>query len=163
VVMGLGRRVCQGIRTVDVMSSHLDFTFCAPIDLVWEGLRLIPLAILAMSNRMSQLVWRSRVVWFVCCGRLVGLVHGWVSPMFRLSLGSFDLWMCTSSAELETHSNGRVLGIGQVMVWTSHVDVEYGDLSYYPLLCYLCLDGHCYSLSYYRCYIYCYYYCYAFT
>jgi hypothetical protein len=37
--------------------------------------------------------------------------------------------MCTSSAELETHSNGRVLGIGQVMVWTSHVDSEYGDLS----------------------------------
>jgi hypothetical protein len=37
--------------------------------------------------------------------------------------------MCTSSAELETHSNGRVLDIGQVMVWTSHVDSEYGDLS----------------------------------
>jgi hypothetical protein len=30
------------------------------------------------------------------------------------------LWMCTSSAELETHSNGRVLGIGHVTVWTSH-------------------------------------------
>jgi hypothetical protein len=37
--------------------------------------------------------------------------------------------MCTSSAELETHSNNRVLGVGQVMVWTSHVDSEYGDLS----------------------------------
>jgi hypothetical protein len=36
--------------------------------------------------------------------------------MFRLSLGSSDLWMCTSSAKLETHSNGRVLDIGQVMV-----------------------------------------------
>jgi hypothetical protein len=77
---------------------------------------------------MSWLVWRTRVVWFVGCGWLAGLVHGWVSPMFGLSLGSSDLWMCTSSAELETHSNSRVLGIGQVMVWTSHVDFEYGDL-----------------------------------
>jgi hypothetical protein len=54
------------------------------------------------------------------------------------------------------------------MVWTSHVDVKYGDLSSCPWLCYLCLDGHCYPLSYYRCYIYYYYYyyyyyCYAFT
>jgi hypothetical protein len=32
--------------------------------------------------------------------------------MFGLTLGIFDLWMCTSSAELETHSNGCVLGIG---------------------------------------------------
>jgi hypothetical protein len=31
-------------------------------------------------------------------------------------LGSFDLWMCTSSAELETYSNGHVLGIEQVVV-----------------------------------------------
>jgi hypothetical protein len=45
--------------------------------------------------------------------------------MFRMSLGSSDLWMCTSSTELETHSNGRVLGIGQVMVCTSHVHYEY--------------------------------------
>jgi hypothetical protein len=49
--------------------------------------------------------------------------------MFRLSLGSFDLWMCTSSTELETHSNGRVLGIGHVMVWISHIDSEHGDLN----------------------------------
>jgi hypothetical protein len=49
--------------------------------------------------------------------------------MFGLSLGSFDLWMCTSSIELETHSNGHVIGIGQVMVWASHVDSKYGDLS----------------------------------
>jgi hypothetical protein len=69
------------------------------------------------------------VVWFVGCGQLARVVYGWVSPMFGLSSGSFDLWMCTSSAKLETHSNGRVLGIGQVMVWTSHVDFEYGDLS----------------------------------
>jgi hypothetical protein len=57
--------------------------------------------------------------------------------MFGLSFGSFDLWMCISSAELETHSNGHVLGIGQVMVWTSHIDAEYGDLSSCILLCYL--------------------------
>jgi hypothetical protein len=56
------------------------------------------------------------VVWFVGYGRLAGVVHDWVSPMFGLSLGSFDLWMCTSSAKLETHLNSRALGIGQVMV-----------------------------------------------
>jgi hypothetical protein len=77
-----------------------------------------------------------------------------VSPMFGLSLGSSDLWMCTSSAESETHSNGRVLGIGQAMVCTSHIDAGYGDLSSCPWSCYFCLDGYCYSLSYYHCYIY---------
>jgi hypothetical protein len=69
------------------------------------------------------------VVWFVGCGRLAGVVHGWVSPMFGLSLGSSDLWVCTSSVELETYLNGRVLGIGHVMVWTSHIDSEYGIFS----------------------------------
>jgi hypothetical protein len=49
--------------------------------------------------------------------------------MFALSLGSFNLLMCTSSAESETHSNGRALGIGQVMVWASHIDSEHGVLS----------------------------------
>jgi hypothetical protein len=43
----------------------------------------------------------------------------------RAVLSDSDLWIkCTSSAELEIHSNGCVLGIGQVMVWSSHV--EYG-------------------------------------
>jgi hypothetical protein len=54
--------------------------------------------------------------------------------------------MCTSSVELETHSNGRVLGIGQIMVWTSHVDSEYGDLSSCAWLCYFYLDDHCYFI-----------------
>jgi hypothetical protein len=49
--------------------------------------------------------------------------------MFKLSSGSFNLWMCTSSVELETHSNGHVLSIGQVMVWTSHIDSKFGVLS----------------------------------
>jgi hypothetical protein len=81
--------------------------------------------------------------------------------MFRLLMDSFDLWMCISSVELETHSNGRVLSIEYVMMWTSHVDSKYGYLSSYPWLCYFCLDGHCYFLSYYRCYMY--YYSYAIT
>jgi hypothetical protein len=43
----------------------------------------------------------------------------------RAVLSGSDLWVkYTSSVELEIHSNGRVLGIGQVMVWSSHV--EYG-------------------------------------
>jgi hypothetical protein len=37
--------------------------------------------------------------------------------------------MYTSSTELETYSSGCVIGIGYIMVWTSHVDSEYGDLS----------------------------------
>jgi hypothetical protein len=110
---------------------------------------------------MSWLVWKLRVVSFVGGGRLAGVVHNWVSPMFGLSFGSSDLLMCTSSIGLETHLNVHVLGIGQVMVWTSHIDFEYGDLSSCPWLCYFCFDGHCHSLSYYCCYIY--YYCYAFT
>jgi hypothetical protein len=69
------------------------------------------------------------VVWFVGCGWLAGMVHGWVSPMFRLSQGSSNLWMSTSSIELETHSNGRVLGMGRVVVWASHIESKYGDLS----------------------------------
>jgi hypothetical protein len=81
------------------------------------------------------------------------VVHGWVSHMFGLSLGSFDLWMCTSSTELETNSNGCVLGIGHVMVCTSHVVSEHGGLSSCLWLCHFYLDGYGYSLSYYRCYI----------
>jgi hypothetical protein len=47
-------------------------------------------------------------------GQLAGIGHGWVSPMFRPLSGS-DLWVkCTSSAELEIHSDGHVLGIGHV-------------------------------------------------
>jgi hypothetical protein len=103
------------------------------LDPVWAELRLIPLAILVPSNVMSWLVdpeWSD----LIDCGRLARVDHGLVSPMFELSLGSFDLWMCTSSTELETHSNGRVLGTGQVMVWTSHVDYVHGDLSSRPCL-----------------------------
>jgi hypothetical protein len=45
-------------------------------------------------------------------------------------LSGSDLWgKCTSSAELEIHSNDRALGIGQVTVWSSHVEYEHGDLS----------------------------------
>jgi hypothetical protein len=62
--------------------------------------------------------------------------------MFGLLLGSSNLWMCTSSVELETHLNGHVIGIGQVMVWTSHIDSEYGDLSSCLWLCYFCIDHH---------------------
>jgi hypothetical protein len=91
-----------------------------PLDPVWAGLRLIPLAILAPSNGMSWLVDRE---WsgVIGCGRLGRVVHGWVSPMFGLSLGISDLWMCTSSTELEIHLN---------VVWTSRVDSEYGDRSF---------------------------------
>jgi hypothetical protein len=70
------------------------------------------------------------VVWFVgwwavSRDRLwLGVAYVWVV------LNGFDLWIkCTSSAELGFHSNGHVLGIGQVTVWSSHVEYEHGDLS----------------------------------
>jgi hypothetical protein len=43
---------------VDVLSSHLDLLFVLSLDPVWAGPRLIPLAILAPSNRVSWLVDR---------------------------------------------------------------------------------------------------------
>jgi hypothetical protein len=159
VVIDLGRQDCRGLRTVDVLSSHLALLFMPSLNPVWVGLRLIPLAILVPSNGMSWLIDRE---WsnLIGCGRLARVVHGWVSPMIGLSSGSFNLWMCTSSAELETHSNGRDLGIGHVMVWTSHVDSECWDLSFCLWLCPCWLDGYYHSLSYYRWFTY--YHCYAF-
>jgi hypothetical protein len=56
MVMDFDRRVCRRLRIVDVLSSHLAFTFVPPLDPVHVGLRLIPLAILASSNGMSWLV-----------------------------------------------------------------------------------------------------------
>jgi hypothetical protein len=35
---------------MDVLSSHLAFTFVPPLDPVWAGLRLIPLAIASSSG-----------------------------------------------------------------------------------------------------------------
>jgi hypothetical protein len=50
----------------------------------------------------------------------------WLSVAYvQAVLSGSDFWVkCTSSAELEIHSNGRDLGIGHVTVWSSHV--EYG-------------------------------------
>jgi hypothetical protein len=96
MVIDLGRRDCRRLMTVDVLSSHLALLFMPSLDPVWAGLMLISLAILAPSNVISWLVDRE---WsdLIDCGRLARVDHGWVSPMFELSLGSFDLWMCTSS------------------------------------------------------------------
>jgi hypothetical protein len=55
MVIDMGRRDCQGLRTVDVLSSYLTLLFLQSLDPVWAGLRLIPLAILASSNGMSWL------------------------------------------------------------------------------------------------------------
>jgi hypothetical protein len=56
MVIDLGRRDCRGLRTVDVLSSHLALLFVSSLDPIWAELRLIPLVILAPSNRMSWLV-----------------------------------------------------------------------------------------------------------
>jgi hypothetical protein len=43
----------------------------------------------------------------------------------RAVLNGSDLWVkCTSSTELEIYSNGCVLGIRHVMVWSSHVEYD---------------------------------------
>jgi hypothetical protein len=90
VVIDLGRQDCRGLRTVDVLSSHLALLFMPSLNPVWVGLRLIPLAILVPSNGMSWLIDRE---WsnLIGCGRLARVVHGWVSPMIGLSSGSFNL------------------------------------------------------------------------
>jgi hypothetical protein len=62
---------------------------------------------------------------------MVGVVsrdRPWLSVTYvQAMLSGFDLWVkCTSSTELEIHSNGRVLGIGHVTVWSSHVEYVAG-------------------------------------
>jgi hypothetical protein len=79
---------------------------------------------------MRWLVWRSKVVWFDGWWE-VSRDRPWLGVAYvRAVLSSSDLWVkCTSSTELEIYSNGCVLGIGQVTVWSSHVEYGAGDLS----------------------------------
>jgi hypothetical protein len=58
VVIDLGRRDYQKLRTVNVLSSHLVLLFVPSLDPVWTWLMLISLTILASSNVMSWLVDR---------------------------------------------------------------------------------------------------------
>jgi hypothetical protein len=58
-------------------------------------------------------------------------------------LSGSDLWVkCTGSTELEIHSNGRVLDIRQVTVWSLHVEYEHGDLSSWLYIWLLWLSEH---------------------
>jgi hypothetical protein len=61
-------------------------------------------------------------------GWLGAVIRGrsWLGVAYvHAMLSGSDLWVkCTSSAELEIHSNDPVLGIGQVLVWSSHVEYE---------------------------------------
>jgi hypothetical protein len=65
------------------------------------------------------------VIWFVGWWT-VSRDRSWLGVAYvQVVLSGSDLWVkCTVSAELEIHSNGRVLDIGQVTVWSSHI--EYG-------------------------------------
>jgi hypothetical protein len=68
VVMDLGRRDFRRLKTMYVLSSHLGLLFVPSLDLVWAGIRLISLAILTPSNRMSWLVdreWSGLWLWTV--------------------------------------------------------------------------------------------------
>jgi hypothetical protein len=60
----------------------------------------------------------------VCWWWAVSWDRPWLGVAYVQSVLSVsDLWgKCTSSTELEIHSNGRVLGIEQVTVWSSHVE-----------------------------------------
>jgi hypothetical protein len=72
---------------------------------------------------MVGLEIESGLIWWLGA---VSQDRSWLGVAYvRAVLSGSDLWgKCTTSAELEIHSNGRVLGIGQVTVWSSHV--EYG-------------------------------------
>jgi hypothetical protein len=54
---------------VDVLSSHLALIFVPPLDPVWAGLRLIPLAVLALSIELVGLLvdreWSGCRLWAV--------------------------------------------------------------------------------------------------
>jgi hypothetical protein len=69
---------------------------------------------------MRWLAWRPREVWFDGWWA-VSQDRPWLGVTYvRAVLSSSDLWgKCTISTELEIHSNGHVLGIGQVTVWSS--------------------------------------------
>jgi hypothetical protein len=71
----------------------------------------------------------------------------------RVVLSGSDLWgKCTGSAELEVHSNSHTLGIGQVTVWSSHI--EYG--AWWLEFMVMHMDIRViwvYPCYYYRCYI----------
>jgi hypothetical protein len=73
------------------------------------------------------MVWFGDREWYGFAGWwVVSWDRPWLDVTYvRAVLNGSDLWRkCTSSTELEIHLNGRVLSIGQVMVWFSHI--EYG-------------------------------------
>jgi hypothetical protein len=87
-----------------MLSSHLAFTFHAPLDLVWAWLRLIPLAILAPSNRWVGWLTESDLVcwlWMVSWGSSrLGVTyvrtvirHFWLVDVYKLCRvrNSFEL------------------------------------------------------------------------
>jgi hypothetical protein len=82
VVIDLGRRVLSRIKDCRRVVISPSLFFMPPLDPVWAGLRLIPLLILAPSNRMRWVVIDREWSGFVGCGRLAGVDYGWVSPMF---------------------------------------------------------------------------------
>jgi hypothetical protein len=81
VVIDSGRLSCRGLRTMDVLSSHLAFTFRAPLDPVWVGLRLTPLTILASSNGCIGWLTESGLVcwlWVISGGSpRLGVTYVW--------------------------------------------------------------------------------------
>jgi hypothetical protein len=102
---------------------------------------------------MRWLVWRPRVVWFD---------GWWAVSRDRPWLGVAYVWAmlsdsdlsgkCIGSVELEIHSDGRVLGIGHVTVWSSHI--EYGAWWFELLVMHVVIKViWVYPCGYYRCYI----------
>jgi hypothetical protein len=120
---------------------------------MWVGHRLIPLVILVPSKWMRWLIWRPRVVLFDGWWA-VSRDRPWLGVAYvQAVLSGSNLWgKCTSSAELEIHSNGRVLRIGQVTMWSSHV--EYGACWFEFLVMHMVIMVvWAYSWGYYHCYI----------
>jgi hypothetical protein len=73
---------------------------------------------------MDEMVGSETESGLVCGWWAVSRDSPWLGVTYvRAVLSDSGLWVkCTNSAELEIHSNGRVLSIGQFTMWSSHVE-----------------------------------------
>jgi hypothetical protein len=83
VVIGLSSESLK-IKDYDCVDISPNLILVQPLDPVWAGPRLIPLAIPVPSNGMRWLVGDREWSGFVGGGRLVEIGHDWVSPVFRV-------------------------------------------------------------------------------
>jgi hypothetical protein len=105
VVIDLSRWVYWGLRTAVVLTSHLTLDHAAGYFSAVQRDEVV-----GLETESGPVWWLGAVSWN----------RPWLGVAYvRAVLSGSDLWgKCTSSAELEIHSNGRVLGIWHVTVWS---------------------------------------------